>query len=176
MNLRALRQHCERLLHDIEVPEPFSIQTFADAVSRRRQRPLYLLAKTSHLGPCGLWLALPEVDYVFYESATSPVHRDHIIVHELAHLLADHEPTEHLDPSLLRGLLPDLDPAVVQRVLARSIYSAVQEQEAEMIATLVLQRAGQQTIADQSESHDPREAALLERLESTLGARRSARG
>lgn len=130
MNMKTSRQRCERLLREVEVPEPFDVHPFAEAISRRRGRPLRLVAKPSPLGPCGMWLALPNTDVVFYETATSRVHREHIIVHELAHLLAAHEPSERLDPALLGGLLPDLDAAVVRRVLARTTYSAVEEQKA----------------------------------------------
>lgn len=172
MNLKALRQRCERLLLDIEVPDPFDVHVFADSVSRRRGRPVRLLAKTSPLGPCGIWLALPTVDWVFYEDGTSRLHRDHIIVHELAHLLAAHEPTTQLAPELLAGLLPDLDPSMVRRVLSRSSYSAVEEQEAEMIATLVLQRPERPPSTESSGSDRPNDEDVLARLDSTLGGRR----
>lgn len=141
MNMKTLRQRCEQLLNEIDLPDPFTVPAFAATISHRRGRPLRLLAKSSPLGPCGLWIALPDADVVFYEAATSPLHRDHIIVHELAHLLAAHEPTETPDAELLRDLLPRLDPAVVRHVLARTTYSAVEEQEAEILASLVLQRA-----------------------------------
>lgn len=175
MSLKALRQRCERLLRDVEIPNPFDVDVFADSVSRRRGRPVRLLAKTTPLGPCGLWLALPSADWVFYEDGTSRLHRDHIIVHELAHLLAAHEPAERLDPGPLAALLPDLDPTMVQRVLSRSAYAAVEEQEAEMIATLVLQRAGRSTPMDPSGPEPPKDADVLARLDATLGGTRPRR-
>ncbi len=36
---------------------------------------------------------------------------------------------------------PDLDPALVRRFLGRSSYSDAEEQEAELIATLILKKA-----------------------------------
>jgi hypothetical protein len=168
VDMKTLRQRCERLLREVEVPEPFDVHAFADAISDRRGRPLRLVAKPSPLGPCGMWLALPDTDVVFYETATSQLHRDHIIVHELAHLLAAHEPAEPLDPALLGGLLPDLDPTVIRQVLARTTYSAVEEQEAEMIASLVLAHASSSAapLPQLSESAD---AGVIHRLNSTLG-------
>lgn len=177
VNLKALRQRCEGLLQDVDVPDPFDVHAFADSVSRRRGRPVRLLAKHSPVGPCGVWVALPTIDWVFYEDGTSRMHRDHIIVHELAHLLAAHEPTEQLEPGLLAGLLagllPDLDLSMVKRVLSRSSYSAVEEQEAEMIATLVMQRAGQPASTKSSESDRPKDADVLARLDATLGGARN---
>jgi len=94
----------------------------------------------TRLGPCGVWLALAEGDYIFYESDTSQLHREHIILHELGHLLCDHRPTEVIDGKVLTQLLPTLDPTVVRRVLGRTTYSAVEEQEAEVVASLVRER------------------------------------
>jgi hypothetical protein len=166
VNLKTLRQRCEHLLREVEVPDPFDVHAFADAISHRRGRPLRLLTKSSPLGPCGMWLALPDADLVFYEAATSRLHREHIIVHELAHLLAAHEPSEPLDSALLSSLLPSLDAAVVRRVLARTTYSAVEEQEAEMIASLVLQRAGTNAPA----TGGPDDATdVVHRLDVTFG-------
>jgi hypothetical protein len=167
--MKTVRQRCERLLSEIEVPEPFDVHAFADAISCRRGRPLRLLAKSSPLGPCGMWLALPDADVVFYETATSRLHREHIIVHELAHLLAAHEPTESLDPALLGSLLPDLDPTVIRQVLARTTYSAVEEQEAEMIASLVLHQATRSVPAEENDGDGSAETKVVDRLESTLG-------
>lgn len=175
MNLKALRQRCERLLLDVDVPDPFDVHVFADCVSRRRGRPIRLLAKTTPLGPCGMWIALPTSDWVFYEDGTSRLHRDHIIVHELAHLLAAHEPTDPLDPGMLAGLLPGLHPRMVKHVLSRSGYSAVEEQEAEMIATLVLQRAERPAPIELTGVDRPKDADVLARLDATLGGPRSER-
>lgn len=172
MNLKTLRQRCERLLLDIDVPQPFDIDDFATLIANQRGRPLRLVAKTSPLGPCGMWLALPDTDYVFYEAATTRLHRDHIVVHELAHLLASHEPSDTVDPAILKTLLPNLDPAVVQRVLARAEYSADQEQEAEMIASLVLQHAHRSPTQAVDSRDDSADAAAVQRLESTLGGAR----
>jgi hypothetical protein len=176
VNLKTLRQRCERLLREVEVPDPFEVHAFAEAVSCRRGRPLHLVAKSSPLGPCGMWLALPAADLVFYEVTTSRLHREHIIVHELAHILAAHEPTEPVDVAALATLLPDLDPSMVRQVLARSTYSAVDEQEAEMLASLILTRgsAGARNRVRTSETNDPGDSdtGVLDRLQATLGGPR----
>ncbi len=41
-------------------------------------------------GACGLWLGTDNADYVFYEARTAPLHREHIILHEIGHVLCDH--------------------------------------------------------------------------------------
>jgi hypothetical protein len=92
MDLRAVRRRCESTLRDVSVPSPFDVRAFTATVSSRRGRPIHLLPKSARLGPCGVWLAMPSADYVFFENATSPLHREHIILHELGHLLRNHAP------------------------------------------------------------------------------------
>jgi hypothetical protein len=78
MDLRAVRRRCESTLRDVSVPSPFDVRAFTATVSSRRGRPIHLLPKSAPLGPCGVWLAMPSADYVFFENATSPLHREHI--------------------------------------------------------------------------------------------------
>ena len=141
MDVRSLRRRCLRLLNDAELPVTTDVEQLRQAVSRRRGRPLHLIAKLTSAGPCGVWLALPTADYVFFEPDTSPLHREHI-VHELGHLLAEHQPREELIGDVVRRLMPGLDPVVALRVMGRTVYSCEEEQEAEMIASLILERTG----------------------------------
>lgn len=170
MGIRAVRKRCEHTLQGVAVPEPFDLQSFCDVISRRRGRPLELVPKQSRLGPCGVWLALPDRDFVFYEPETTSIHRDHIILHELAHLLCEHQPCEAIDDDVLGQLFPSLDAAVVRRVLGRTSYSAVEEQEAEMTASLVrarIDRAGAVSAPWTGNDGD-----VLDRLQATFDGRR----
>jgi len=111
--------------------------------------------KQTRLGPCGVWLSLPEVDYVFYERETSQLHREHIILHELGHLLCEHQPTEVIDEEVIAKLFPHLNPTVVHRVLGRTTYTAIEEQEAEMIASLVRGRVENELRATAKHGGEP---------------------
>jgi len=174
VSLRSIRKRCESALRHIEVPAPFVIEEFCQEISRRRHRTLHLLPKLTRLGPCGVWLALPEGDYIFYESDTSQLHREHIILHELGHLLCHHRPTEVIDGKVLTQLLPSLDPTVVQRVLGRTTYTAVEEQEAEVVASLVRERvegAKPRAVVGAGHRDDIRawsDDVVVERLRATL--------
>lgn len=174
MDLRSVRRRCESTLSAVTIPDPFDINAFAASVGQRRGRRLELLPKRTSIGPCGVWLALPDVDYVFYEPDTSTLHRDHIVLHELGHLLHEHVPTESMDDDLLRELFPGLGIDMLRRVLARTTYNAVEEQEAEMIASLVSQQVHRRSLA-QSATPDA-DGDLIERLQSTLGAQRRGAG
>ena len=173
--MRSVRRRCESTLRTVTIPDPFEVNEFAAVVSRRRGRRLELLPKQTSAGPCGVWVTLPDVDYVFYEPDTSALHRDHIVVHELGHLLRQHEPTECVDDGVLRELFPGLSADMVKRVLGRTSYSDVEEQEAEMIASLVSEQVHRREALKPSKSDS--DFGLVERLQSTLGAqRRDLRG
>lgn len=77
MRLRVIRQRCEATLQEVNLPSPFTVSAFCDVVSERRGRRICLTPKENRLGPCGLWLAMDDADYVFYEKDTSLVHREH---------------------------------------------------------------------------------------------------
>jgi hypothetical protein len=174
MSLRSIRRRCEAALVDVPVPHPFDINDFCQLVSHRRRRALHLLPKRTRLGPCGVWLALAESDYVFYEPETSQLHREHIILHELGHLLCAHQPSEVIDDRVLLELLPNLDPAVVRRVLGRTTYTAVEEQEAEMVASIVRERVEREDRVASTHTHSRVDASLgsdaaaVDRLRATL--------
>ncbi|MET0135537.1 MAG: hypothetical protein ABW215_18310 [Kibdelosporangium sp.] len=119
------------------IPRPFDLVTFCAHVEKLRGRRLVLkpMPGLSAAAPCGMWLSLAETDFVLFEPNTSQLHSEHIILHELAHMLCDHRLT--MDSSVLARLLPSIDPAIVKRVLGRVNYATEQEQEAEMLASLI---------------------------------------
>ncbi|UQA92295.1 hypothetical protein [Streptomyces halobius] len=111
-------------------------------MGERRGRPLYLHAlpmQTVMAGAYGLWLGTSVDDHIFYEQQTSRVHREHIVLHEIGHILFDHRTSDTVE-SWTGQLLPDLDLGLVGRLLGRTNYSTSQEREAEMIASLMRTR------------------------------------
>jgi hypothetical protein len=137
MDLSQLRDRCRQVLARLTIPSPFDVQVFCDQIATQRGRSIRLFPMAGGPSPCGLWVATESTDYVFYETSTSPLHRDHIVLHELSHMLCDHRPAPALDDELVHQLFPDLNASLVQRVLARSAYSAADEREAELLASLI---------------------------------------
>lgn len=145
MRLRELERQVRRILAGLEVPDPFDLRAFCASVAAARGRDLHLhqLPQAGVDGTaCGLWLATDKADHVFYAAGTGWLHQQHIILHEIGHILCEHVAPEPEPEDVTALLLPDLDPATVARVLRRSSYSAPQEQVAEMIATMLNERAG----------------------------------
>ncbi|KOG66842.1 hypothetical protein ADK76_01060 [Streptomyces griseoflavus] len=143
MHWRRLRRRCRRVIDGIPLPEPFSAQELCARLAADRDRPLRLMTLPTPTGlgmPTGMWLATEEGDYVFYDGRTSPLHQEHIILHEIGHLVCDHR-TAVEDQRLFRHIDVE-DPHSIRRALGRTRYSDRQEQEAEMIASLILEGAG----------------------------------
>jgi hypothetical protein len=80
-------------------------------------------------------------DYIGYPVATTPLHQQHIVLHEIGHLLCEHPGRSGPADSVARGLTTQLSDELVSRVLGRTAYDEQEEQEAELIASLALQRA-----------------------------------
>ncbi|MEU6715802.1 hypothetical protein ABZ897_30420 [Nonomuraea sp. NPDC046802] len=139
--LKQLRRRCEARARELPLPAPFDVWAFCEAIAARRRRPIHLRTMTGAPGVCGLWVAADTADLIFYEQATTRPHQEHIILHELSHLLCDHYSMSLSAAEYARLLLPSLDPEMVRRILARTTYSAVEEQEAELLASLIRQRA-----------------------------------
>lgn len=163
MRWRRLRRRCQKAIAQVALPEPFSARELCARLAEERNRPLELLPlpKPTVPGtPSGMWLATEAGDYIFYDAQTSALHQEHIIVHEIGHMMCDHRSAG--DGQRLYRQLDITDPRSVRTVLPRIRYSDVQEQEAEMIASLILEAAGR--------------IPAPARLSGTLGGLESAMG
>jgi len=165
-NRPTLRSRCETVVRALEIPRPFSLPDFCQAIATQRGRPILLRAVRTSVGLCGLWLPLPECDVIFFEEQTSPLHQVHIVLHELSHLLLDHQPKSVDDPEVLRLLFPDFSVDTIQFVLERTTYAAQEEQEAELLASLILARTV--SISVGQELSDVESLQLVRRLSSAL--------
>ncbi|OPG13435.1 hypothetical protein [Microbispora sp. GKU 823] len=160
--LRELRRACEARARQLPLPSPFDVRRLCAVVAEQRGRPIHLRPLTGGAGVYGLWVATEVADLIFYEQATTTPHQEHIILHELCHILCDHYPAPDSAAEDTRWLLPDLDPEMVRRVLERAGYSAVEEQEAELLASLIWQRA-------RAEPMTPRRGGTIsDRLQAAL--------
>ncbi|WP_170201623.1 hypothetical protein [Actinocorallia herbida] len=121
-----------------------------------------------------MYIPTDSADHVFTIRGTTRYHREHIALHEIGHLLFEHEDSGMSVEELASFLLPSLDPAVVRKVLGRISYSDHQEEQAEYFASLVLARAGEDVRA--ASVRDRGAAEVLTRLEGVWGRRRRGSG
>jgi len=141
MNRTKLRRRCESRLRDLPLPLPFDVATFARWLADRRGRPIALCPCTLPGGLHGATFAGLQEDVVFYQDRTTPLHRQHAIVHELSHLLCEHTLTPQVG------------------------YTAAAEREAEEMTTLIMTRALRtRTNAAVTDPHTARVLGVLDRL------------
>lgn len=156
MSRARVRQECADLVASLEIPVPFDLEILCRSVGERRGKPILLMPTAMVFGNlCGLWLGTAKADYVFFEENTSRLHQQHIVCHELGHILRQHPVKKTLGAEIARALAPDVEPGEVQRVLGREAYSDEHEFEAELIATLVLQRVSRPRVVDTPTSLSP---------------------
>jgi hypothetical protein len=168
MALRGLRRDCVALLTQLDIPVPFDVRELCRRLAVNRGRRIQLMPVAIPAGgPCGVWLSVNDTDYIVYEERTSPLHQEHIIMHEVGHLVCQHAAAPVLDHETAALLMPSLDPEMITRVLRRTRYSARDEQQAEMIASLILQRVSRWP-AEPDRHVTPEVAGIVDRLELSL--------
>ncbi|MEU1906557.1 hypothetical protein [Streptomyces hygroscopicus] len=141
---RRARPDFEGLLASIDIPDPFDIQVFCDKIAKQRGRALYLHSIPGISGtdaPCGIWIATEAGDHIFYEAATSPLHRDHIILHEIGHMLLEHSTLIDGGRPGASTVFSGIDPATVTSLLTRASYATEDERDAERLAGLIASKA-----------------------------------
>ncbi|GLZ00848.1 hypothetical protein [Actinoplanes sp. NBRC 103695] len=136
----AMLDRCVQIVSAAPIPQPFSLEALRHNVAAQRGRPLTfhsLPQPTAPEFPSGMWLGTGTADHVFYDGQTTDLHIRHIIFHELGHIFFDHNAAGLADNDLLYGAADMLDPTLIRRLLGRIRYSTVEEQEAELVATLM---------------------------------------
>ncbi|MCX5379714.1 toxin [Streptomyces sp. NBC_00091] len=174
--LKKLRKAGVRRIAELDLPEATDVAELCRHLGEVRDRPIILVPMqmpSSH--PCGMWVAARDEDLIFYDANTTSAHQEHIILHELGHIICCHRGAGGLDEAAARLLFPDLDPDLVRDMLLRATYDDVQEQEAEIIAYLLSQRMGNAEQrhgaapdAEAGEGCHPGKSATLSRIERTL--------
>jgi hypothetical protein len=141
MSERALRKRCRKLLRELDVRPPLDVPELCRRLAQRRGRPIRLVAYPIRVpGPFGLWFMTDTADVVFYQQETTRPHQDHIILHEIGHIIADH-PSDESDETAWDALAPQAPPEGSTRALRRTCYDSAYEREAELVATIILEWA-----------------------------------
>ncbi|WP_158886753.1 hypothetical protein [Amycolatopsis anabasis] len=166
MRDRELRRRCRRLLRELAIVPPLDVRVLCERVGRRRGKPIHPVARPIPVpGPFGAWISTRAADYILYQQETSKSHQDHIILHELGHILAGH-PSDSPGADV-EQLCPDFGPDAVRRALRRTAYDTEQEREAETVATIILEWA---SVLDRI-SPRPSGEAPAQRMEAALADR-----
>jgi hypothetical protein len=116
------------------LPNPWDIAVLCERLAEQRGRPLLLRPVDLPAFPFGLWYDDGQRDHVFYRTRLAGFHRDHVILHELCHMIADHN--RHSDSPGQGDKESDVSTLILRA--AGNPHSAVQEEIAELFATQIL--------------------------------------
>lgn len=168
---KDMRRRCERRLAKLKVPTPLNMAELRAEVSRHTGRPIEVrpvYMPSSKV--CGLWLTIRGEDVIHVPAGTSVDHQGQVELHELSHILAGHtaEPAPD-DLSGFAALAPDLDPALVERMMRRTTYKALVELEAELMATMIA-CAGTNWVPEPQRKVSDDDAAVVQRIDYDLSA------
>lgn len=136
---RAMWSLCRSALAGLDLDLPLDVEQLCERYGTQRGRPIRVIAHPLPTGvPNGVWLVAEDADYFFYQENTSRWHRDQIVIHEFAHLIAGHRPPDDSASSA-----PHPDTAATQASLSGTCYDDDREREAETIASMILTWAAQ---------------------------------
>lgn len=165
MGLRDVTHGCRARLQELEIPPGTTPDDLIALLSRRRGRPIDVLDSDQPVGLCGVWLSGDTRDLIYIDSEAQGVRRQHILLHELAHVALDHDQGDSvLDPAVVRRLFPHIDPSTVQAILGRDRYTSEEEQEAEVLAWLFLREVRPAPVTTTGSAQDLLSEAFSGRL------------
>jgi hypothetical protein len=162
------RERVRTVLAAVPLPRPWSMNAWVDGLEAWRGREIDLVPIAYRPGqPSGAWQARPGYDLIAYTERTSALHQDHIIAHELAHMLCAHTGTCLMSEAEAAELAPDLAPRALSHLLTR-VTTGTDEYEAELIAVLLMSAATSEPPAVQPGASG-RAADQARRLAALLG-------
>ncbi len=173
MNAARVRHSCLRRLAELgsqlEIPCPFDAAELAHRVGTLLGHRIDLIALPMTNGaPYGVTLFTDDAHVIAYEDRTSQIHQDHIIAHELGHVLLGHLGVEIDTDTAASQLFPALKPTLVRRILNRTgVYTQAEEFEAETMATVLLE-IGHQRPPVAVDQPAPQHAEITARLRDAL--------
>lgn len=176
---KELWRRCRSLADGVTLPDPFDAGAFVAELAAERGRPIELMqVSVSSSGPCGLLMSTERADYILYPTNTTALHRRHILLHEVGHLVCGHVGSDAgadgivLDAAAGKTLMPNLSPELVRRVLGRTGYSAVEEQEAELLASLLAHRVARTAVHGAARPGESDLAGGMARVDGLFGSRK----
>jgi hypothetical protein len=117
----------------------FTMESFVAQIEAQLKRRIYFIGWQMPPGFFGVWLSDAEkpLEYIFYDQSAPPLHQVHIQLHELAHVLCGHTTVKLTGQDIARLLQGKLDWSQLNQALRRSVDQVVEDEEAEVMATLI---------------------------------------
>jgi Zn-dependent peptidase ImmA (M78 family) len=136
----------KQLTSGLAVPQPWDMTAFLAQVTTVVGKDIRLMPLSGSAAagmPCGLALERVDDIVIAYDANSSGYHADHIVLHEIGHLLLRHAGVapDAGQRATIGMLLPGIDPDTALQVLQRSNYDDASERQAELFASLVMSAA-----------------------------------
>ncbi|GAA2778803.1 hypothetical protein [Crossiella cryophila] len=144
MKGRQLRKLRRELIEDMALDRTASTKDvcirLCDVVGTRLRRQIQLRFEDMDAnGLTGAWTRTADgVDIISVTTARSWVHRLHILLHELAHMICDHQSPQLTKQESEQLLYPDIFPGMLTKLAERTEWSREHEHEAEHVAGVLL--------------------------------------
>lgn len=175
-----LRKRCRTLLRRLDIQPPLNLQNLIDRVAADRGQPIELHAHPLPIpGPFGVWFGLRDRDLICYQQGTTAWHQEHIILHELGHVLSGHPSDTTVDDEVTRAIATQPPDGVSPDDLGgdgnsrrrRTCYDETFEREAELIATTIQEWASVLRHRERGFAISPDERAISQSLTHHQGWR-----
>ncbi|MEU9005534.1 hypothetical protein ACFWBI_21445 [Streptomyces sp. NPDC059982] len=145
LSQRRLVKECERLLADLPMPVPFSVDALVRTMEQALERRIRLIpmgdAQAALGTACGLRIKTPEFTAVLYRQRQTHNQTEHIILHELVHEWLDHgtnlthaQIAQYVPEHFRQDLLRRFPEAMIQ---GRVNYKTPEERVAEVSASVI---------------------------------------
>jgi hypothetical protein len=140
--MRRRSSKVRQIVDALPLPEPWDVDQLIGRVADLSGRPIRVEARQA-MGDTitGTIFRLSAEDVIFYREDLNGLHRDHVLCHELGHMLGG-----HLEgPAAYHGGADGNLVHAAERIMRRQChYGERREVEAEVIAELILARVRQQ--------------------------------
>ena len=179
----AAKAKAHAALAQLPIRRPWSIEQFVAEVGMMHDRAIILdeLPKSVSGVISGLWVPTDRADIVFVKHGAEGEYREHVICHEIGHMVFAHQMAGpdliELLKETFHRIAPDISPDMVERLadprpcLARDNFLQPIEREAEWLATLIMNKAAEMRdpLYPDSDTMTGAERAVLTRLANAIG-------
>ncbi|WNV83167.1 DUF6545 domain-containing protein [Umezawaea sp. Da 62-37] len=172
------------MIRTLVIPRPFDVDRFLASLAEKRGRTIKLIrGRLAADRPFGMLISTAEIDYIYGADNLPLLQFQHTVMHEVGHLLLGHFPANSgsdgaprvAGDDVLQLLLPTLSPALVRRILGRTVHESAQEREAELFASLVLSRVTSARNTHTRHGPTPRDDLIAQKTLFDYRARRQVR-
>ncbi|MCC3275394.1 MULTISPECIES: hypothetical protein [unclassified Arthrobacter] len=135
---KTLHETAQEAFQRLRLPARVTLDSLIERVQVLRNRRMVIIESDKLTGTkiCGLWIPREHVDVVYHSATRGVLHRQQMILHELAHMILRHDEAEGATWQGIKAF-QELSGEVVAKALARGDFRSDLEATAEYLADLL---------------------------------------